>query len=160
MRSRASSLLSHLILAALATSAPGAEERAHRCAAVPEPAERLACYDAEFPPRLIDTTPLSAAPPSSSAGRNFGFTPEEAQARAPTGTRQPREQAMTVASLQRKPTGEFVVHMENGQVWEQTELNSRARLRPGSAVRIKRGAFGSYLLVTPDGIGTSVRRLD
>jgi hypothetical protein len=67
---------------------------------------------------------------------------------------------MTVASLQRKPTGEFVVHMENGQVWEQTELNSRARLRPGSAVRIKRGAFGSYLLVTPDGIGTSVRRLD
>lgn len=128
----------------------------HPCAAIPAPAERLACYDQAFPPHA------AAAARPAAATRDFGFTAEEVRARSerPTATEAPRALETVVRSLRRTSTGKFVATMENGQVWAQTEIDSRARLKAGSKVRIEHGAFGSYLLVTPDGIGTKVRRIE
>lgn len=142
---------------------PGAvQAAAHPCAAVPEPGARLACYDQAFPPRTPDAPAAPAVPGAKAASVEFGFTAEKVRARSADATREmaPSAVAMTVSSLRRVPTGEFVVTMDNGQVWTQTEINSKARIRAGSAVTIKRGLLGSYRLVTADGIGTSVRRLE
>ncbi|MBV6416906.1 MAG: hypothetical protein CMLOHMNK_01524 [Steroidobacteraceae bacterium] len=138
----------------LAAATAGAAE--HPCAAIPAPAERLACFDRAFPPRAAPATePIAAT-------RDFGFTSEEVRARSAksTSTEAPRALAAVVRSLRRTSTGKFIATMENGQVWAQTEIDSKARLAAGSKVKLERGAFGSYLLVTPDGIGTKVRRVE
>ena len=47
--------------------------------------------------------------------------------------------------------------LDNGQTW--TFNDSGATLRSGDAVSIKRGALGSYLLVTADHHSYHVRRV-
>jgi hypothetical protein len=44
-------------------------------------------------------------------------------------------------------------------VWSQTEFNSQADVQVGDAITVRRGALGSYLLVTKAGVGTRVRRV-
>lgn len=145
-----------LLTASFAGALPGTllatEPAIAECAALADPTARLACYDAVNPPPQ----------PAAAAVADFGFTPREVRAKStpPGSADAPRALQMTVSKLRRKPTGEFVARMDNQQVWEQTELNSGARLQPGSEVTIKRGALGSWLLVTPDGIGTRVRRIE
>lgn len=120
------------------------------CATLAEPTARLACYDALWPPAGVKP-----------AAADFGFTREQARVRKGTeGPPDPKEVRATVVDVRQRPTGEFVATMEGGEVWAQAELNSKARLHPGSVVTIRRGALGSYLLVTPDGIGTRVRRIE
>ena len=129
-----------------------------RCASITEPAPRLACYDALWPP----AAPVATATPASTASTGFGFTPEQARARS-TSDATPEAQRVlqaTVSSLRQRATGEFVATMDNGQVWVQAEVNSKARLQPGNVVTIRRGVLGYYLLVTPGGIGTRVRRIE
>lgn len=159
---------SAVVLATMTARVDAVEAPTHHCATIPEADARLACYDAAFSPLPQQVASSTAAPskatpaaPPPSTDKDFGFTAEEARIRSSAKAAGPatREQHMKVASLKRKPTGEFIANMANGQVWEQTELNSKARLRAGSEVRIKHGAFGSFLLVTPDGIGTRVRRV-
>ena len=47
--------------------------------------------------------------------------------------------------------------LDNGQIW--TFNDSNAALRSGDPVSIKRGALGSYLLVTADHHSYHVRRV-
>jgi len=44
-------------------------------------------------------------------------------------------------------------------VWSQSEFNSQADVDIGDTITVRRGALGSYLLVTKAGIGTRVRRV-
>ena len=45
------------------------------------------------------------------------------------------------------------------QVWAQAEFNSQADVEIGDSVTVRRGALGSYLLVTKAKIGTRVKRV-
>ena len=54
--------------------------------------------------------------------------------------------------------GELVVTLENNQVWVQIDVDNKARVKAGDTVTIKRGTLGSYLLVSPNGVATRVRR--
>ena len=42
--------------------------------------------------------------------------------------------------------GQVVFLLDNGQVWRQTDGPYRGPVRPGSAINIKRGTLGNYLL--------------
>jgi len=57
-----------------------------------------------------------------------------------------------------KLRGEAVVTLDNGQVWEQSDTDSRGRLQPGAAVSIRRGSLGSFWLSAPKA-GFRVRRV-
>jgi hypothetical protein len=64
-----------------------------------------------------------------------------------------------IKSLDRRRDGKFVVTLDNTQVWAQSEFNSQADVQVGDAITVRRGALGSYLLVTKAGIGTRVKRV-
>lgn len=124
------------------------------CGTLVEDAARLACYDRRFSTKAA---PLPAPPPLI----GFGLTAEQQQiaARVDYPTPEINQISVRVATMKKRPTGEMLITLENGQVWGQSETYRRARVKAGDTVIIRRAALGSFLLVTEDGIGTRVKRL-
>lgn len=121
------------------TGAHAADADVSRCRDMIDDASRLVCYDGLFGDP--HTPPDGAAGERrAQAKKSFSFT-------------------ATVTGLEKRRDGKFVATFDNGQVWEQTELNSRADVRVGDSVSVRRAALGSYLLSTREGIGTRVKRL-
>jgi hypothetical protein len=102
-----------------------------------------------------------AATVAASPKDDFGLTEAAKRARDPENSKVQFPDSITekVASVGHRPTGELVVTLANGQVWVQIESGSRAQIGAGQTVRIDRASLGSYLLVTPKGIATRVRRI-
>lgn len=153
-----------------------------QCAAIGNDLERLACYDRIFrapagtspataaaattavaaaattavaPAATTAVAPAVAAPPD-----DFGLTEAAKRARDPQRAKEEMSESITgtVAAVGRRPAGELVVTLDNGQVWTQVEVDQRARVAAGDTVTIKRGALSSYLLVTASRYATRVRR--
>jgi hypothetical protein len=132
-----------------------ADEVQHPCAHVRNDTDRLACYDQAF------GKPPAAAATSPAPNEQFGFTEKEmarntGQSAAPAA---PDSVTAAIKSLDRRRDGKFVVTLDNTQVWAQSEFNSQADVQVGDAITVRRGALGSYLLVTKAGIGTRVKRV-
>ena len=178
----ASSLLGLNIAAGTAQGADTAAS--HPCAGIGEDSARLACYDRTFgrgpaPAPMsapASAKPVTAVPVAAAAGtaavvpavdaaekaqREFGLS--EADKRALDNNRsipqEPESITASVKSASRRPTGEQVFVLENGQVWVETATFTAARVQPGDEVTVRKGALGSFLLVTPKRVATHVRRL-
>ena len=152
-----------------------------RCAKLTDDRARLECYD-EVARRLAGTNaqPLAdasaaasgtattanrpsspshvTAPPAAKPGADFGLSEAAKQARDPEKAKQDSISA-EVATIARRLTGEMVVTLADGQVWAQLDPDTRAKIKVGDTVTIRRAALGSYLLVTPSGMATRVKRL-
>lgn len=63
-----------------------------------------------------------------------------------------------IASVSRNSVGRWVIKLDNGQVWRQTETRS-FEASPGEAVRISTGAMGTYWLETGPHNWTRVERV-
>ncbi len=145
-----------------------------RCAAIAESNARLACYDA-LAPRLKDAL---ATPPASlgheptkqeqeswfgfDIGSLFGggsaqpttveqFGKERTVAAQATREREEIDSISAgVTEVAFTPVGQFIVFLDNGQVWRQLQGDSdRAHFRSNpkdNKVTISRGALGSYNL--------------
>ena len=133
-----------------------ADEAQHPCAQLRNDTERLACYDQAFGKPAAAAAATAAAP-----NEQFGFSEKElarntGQSAAPAA---PENVTAAITSLVRRHDGKFVVTLDNAQVWAQSEINSQADVEIGDAIILRRGALGSYLLVTKAGIGTRVKRV-
>jgi hypothetical protein len=130
-----------------------ADTATHSCASVRDDAERLACYDQAFGKPAV---PAAAAPK-----KQFGFTQQEVARKngQPSESEGPASVSAAIKALHRLHDGKFVVTLDNSQVWAQSEFNSQADVAIGDTITVRRGALGSYLLVTKAGIGTRVRRV-
>jgi hypothetical protein len=173
-----------LILAVGAPSATAATSDADmmRCAAIPVREARLDCYDglarqlsskAAAPTAAqIPTTPpapASARAPASEnspaatqtppaavvAGdpKNFGLSAVQ-QHTADLG---PQMITANISILSSNQKGETFVVLDNGQTWSLTDNDGW--LATGQAVRIKKAAMGSYLMLIPSNHSYHVRRL-
>jgi len=133
-----------------------ADEVQHPCAHVRDDTDRLACYDQAF-----GKPPASAAATSPAPSEQFGFTEKEVARNTGQSTASiaPDSVKAAIKSLDRRRDGKFVVTLDNTQVWAQSEFNSQADVQVGDAITVRRGALGSYLLVTKAGIGTRVKRV-
>lgn len=118
--------------------APSATEN---CRAIPVATERLACYDALFPPKgqaaAIDEFGLSASQRLERRG-------EPGQIAAGQ-----RHEAR-VASVRRLQRGGIEVVLESGAVWRVTDPDPSGALRPDATVQVRPGAIGTFL-ITPKG---------
>lgn len=133
----------------------------HRCAALADSVARLACYDQIFPP-LIEAEPASVAVKSSEELKaEFGLSVREVEERKPDAERAQRIDSIEakVSSVRSIQGGQRVVSLDNGQVWQLTEGGSKGPLSPGDDVTIRRALMGSFILVTPGGVGLRARRL-
>ncbi|MGI9246130.1 MAG: hypothetical protein ACR2I8_05430 [Steroidobacteraceae bacterium] len=143
----------------------------HPCSQLADDCQRLACYDAAFGRggTATDTSPLAATSTSigsaaaaaqvvaKSPEENFGLS--DSARRARDGEEGPQQIEAVIAAIALRPTGESVITLQDGQVWEQLGTDVTGRLRAGDAVTIRKAALGSFLLVGPDRNSLRVRRL-
>lgn len=146
-------LLLFLCLPALPLTA---QVPAHACARVAEPAARLGCYDEAFPPPP-EVHEAAAAKAQGDFGldrpreslRNPGQSVEEAD---------PERIESRVVKVDYAHNGQRSFSLENGQVWRQSESRSIGHVRAGDVVQVRKALMGSYMLLTPDGVGLRVSR--
>lgn len=187
MRTSKGALASLLATALLGGACPAALAAGdpRSCVALADDAARLACYDralgrsagpklapgaatAPAAPAAAAAATASAAavpaPPSKDPVKEFGLTEEAKQAKDPARAAEAATAADSitgrVVSLRWRKYGEFVVTLDNAQVWAQIEPMPSAVVKVGDTVTIKKALFGSYTLVTAGRIGTKVRRID
>jgi hypothetical protein len=75
-----------------------------------------------------------------------------------TGKPEPKSLAFVVRYVDRRPTGEFVLTFDNGEVWEQTERNKVLKIERGEQVVIRRATTGKFTLWSRSGESTHVER--
>jgi len=130
------------------------------CRGISNDAQRLACYDRASPPYAASASVPGAAAAATQPERNFGLSIAQQRAADPAAHRDELDRLdANVGDMRRLSTGAFVLTLDNGQQWQQAEVNSRARPKKGDRVSIRRGMLGSFFLVTPDNVATRVRRL-
>jgi len=137
---------------------------------------RLACFDRltkqttdadgrtrKTPPKLETTTLPSVrkdavetdANPAESASES-GNVAESDFGFSKTGTVRG-----VIVGLEQAPRGQYLITLDNGQVWRETEASRRSRYEEGDAVTIKKGMFASYRLrVDATGYTQAVRRVE
>jgi hypothetical protein len=152
------------------------------CATEADDAVRLKCYDSEVR-RLPASTASTQAGSSQAGSKRAGsaqsappvaaqpvMTPEQAfgysGAIAREGVDRRNEQRNTldrievaVTKVEKKPLGEFVLTLENGQVWAQKSPEPGMRPKVGDTVTIRRASLGSFLLTASNGRSTQVSRV-
>jgi hypothetical protein len=176
---RGNAVLRAALLLSSCVPSPGllAADDLATCAAIDDGQRRLACYDrlAGRPgdvsgPSVVPATPAAAAaaagpdataaPAATDPVADFGLTAEAKRRQDPE--RWDRERLSSIESrvvqVKHGHYDRFVLELENGQVWQQSETMPDVELRPGDTVTIKRAALGSFMLVNRYGVATRVRR--
>lgn len=141
------------------TNAVAAPQAAtHACAAITAASERLACYDAAFPP-VPEAVDLASE--KERALKDFGLNKSQLRERDPDrmSVLAPDRIEGSVARVSVRPTGERVITLESGQVWLLTEVTMKGPLRTGDQVTIREATLGSHMLLTPNNIALRARRI-
>ncbi len=127
---------------------------------------RLACYDREVAallasppesatycspvvPQTVPAASVPDAPVSVPAAVVHAEPAARSQAEERKGfgfDRRIENISATVVKIRKQPYGELLIWLDNGQVWEQDQLDRRFKLRIGEAVNIKKGTFAGYRL--------------
>lgn len=155
-----------LIVAAVALAIPATALAAAAAADEPPrpplPAELLQCRNETDATRRLACFDREIARAAPSAEQRFGYRGEVARESID------REKAATptlerlqgkVESMSGTPSGDWVITLDNGQVWAQVPTGTRFSLRVGDTVTITPGALGSFLLrKDPGGGSVRVRR--
>jgi hypothetical protein len=128
--------------------APAAPVVAPAPAAAPTPAVAPAAAD---PAAGFGTSSRSDPLTAPKVGRKEA---KEAEAELP------RQIEARVTAVRTRPTGEQVLTLDNGQVWEQTESRREPRYEVGDVVVIRRGMLGSFMVTLAKGSATTrIRRI-
>lgn len=88
------------------------------------------------PPQAPANQPDTAAAPAAQA-------PEEDFDRNENA---PKEFTAVVTGIRKRPYGELIILLDNGQIWEQKHLDRRFRLEVGEQVTISKGLISGYRL--------------
>jgi hypothetical protein len=154
----AAALFVHVAGAAAQTVTPALRA----CRAETDGVKRLACYDREMarmdePGHLAPVAPTAAQPPAQppvSPTERFGLSPEAVT----THDAAPSKLTARVTSVSQKAHGRYLITLDNGQVWLQTEDNLGFSPQAGGSVTISRGMLGAYYMADKYYV-VSVRRM-
>jgi hypothetical protein len=128
------------------TALASSTTRAGASTAAPRPPE----------PAAGQTSAASAASEVDAFGMTAQLQRKESGATAPPGL---NKLTAHIAAVSQKPPGEFIVTLDNGQVWEEAETVSHLPLRTGDSITIKRGMLGSFYMSSEQVLGLRVRRV-
>jgi hypothetical protein len=143
------------------------------CSTVADDGARLKCYDEQAARRKKAAAPIAATPPavapaaaaatptppqSAEGPGDFG---REARAVRKKKTDAPEELVARVKTVTTRPRGAYLITLEDGQVWEETDHTSSSKPPDvGGTVTIKRGMLGSFFLSHQPGLAMRVKRID
>ena len=146
------------LLLAVTHVAAAPQTTPHACASVTAASERLACYDAAFPP-VPDAVDMASE--KERALKEFGLNKSQLRERDPgrMNVLAPDRIEGSVARVVVRSTGERVVTLDSGQVWLLTEVTMKGPLSAGDRVTIREASLGSHMLLTPKNIALRARRL-
>jgi hypothetical protein len=116
------------------------------CVELTKPDERLACFEAQVD--AARTAPPAAAPAaaSSAAPDAFGLPAEKDDGDDKPAL--PPELNAKVAELRETVPNAYLITLDNGQVWRQTQPKYGYSLRPGYDVRIYATKISSFRLAS------------
>ncbi len=129
-----------------------AQQAGHPCAGVADAPARLACYDRAFPP-----SPEVVAAAGEQAEAAFGLEATR-DAGNVVGTQEPERIESTVTRVDHGSGGRRTFHLENGQVWTQSDSGG-GQMRAGGVVQVRKAMLGGYQMVMPNGLSVRVRRV-
>ena len=95
----------------------------------------------------VDNAPAATAVAEKTPDEDFG-RPDEG----------PAEISATVTDIHKRPYGELVIRLDNGQTWEQKHRDNRFRLKIGDQVTISRGLISGYRLTGRNNNSIQVER--
>jgi len=102
----------------------------------------------------------NGADEASRASRDFGLNSTQLQQRRAADTpRAVQHIVARVTQVAKRPFGELILTLDNGQVWVQNQVERMARVKVGDTVTIRKAALGSYLLITAQDVATRVHRV-
>jgi hypothetical protein len=137
-------------------------------------ARRVTCYDRVTAnlDKPTDGPDSTASPATTQAAASGAETPgtQDRAAAAEFGVREgpldakkrtaaPRQISAVITRIERRPHGELVMTLDNGQVWTQIEPLAYFPLEVGDRVQISAAWLGSYLLSAPSKRSTKVSRI-
>ena len=141
------SILTAALLIAMTSPALAADdtlaERIAACTRERDDERRLACFDRAAVP--------NAPTPKVDAQQAFGVQGSELARGRVDGDEKhetaPKKIAATVTAIEKRPRGELVFTLDNGQVWAQKEMGAYFPVKVGDPVSILAGTLGSFRLV-------------
>lgn len=160
-----STLAAVLLALAIQPALAADDDLARRIAACTheqDDARRLACFDRAAAPKAVaeKATAVEAAPAAASASaakrddatRTFGVHGSELARNTDNSagaqeSATPKRITGKVAGIEKRPRGELVISLDNGQVWAQKEAGAYFPLKVGDSVTILAGTLGSFRLV-------------
>jgi len=161
-------LLGSAVAAVLALPAVATAAESHRCSAILDDGQRLACYDGAFgkPARPVTTTPAApmAPPPvlqspAATPPRVAAAPAASAPVAAPAQPAKAKEGPVSarIVAVGQLPNDRFSVTLDNGQLWMQLERDVSAEVRVGDTITLRPAMLGSWVLETRAGVRTRVR---
>jgi hypothetical protein len=145
------------------TGTPAQVQRLMACRAITAAEQRLVCYDRETAAmdQAIASKDLVMVDKEKAraAGRSlFGFSIPDFGGLFGGGSEVSQIDG-TVRSAGRNQDGGWVITLQDGSVWSQTDDWPGLDPRPGKKVVVKRGLMGSFWLSIPGQNGIKVKRV-
>ena len=139
------------------------------CAAETDVERRLECFDREMAkfgdapaPEFAETPPAEPNPVPEPVAEPEPDVPQAPEAAAAVAAAPAAEEAFglrdqeaeqisaVVTDIAHRPYGEFVVLLDNGQIWEQKHRDNRFRIDVGDSVTISKGFVSGFRLSAGD----------
>jgi hypothetical protein len=122
-------------------------KRIAACTREQDDARRLACFDRAAAP----TAAPEVAADKVDATQTFGVHGSELARNRDDGNAKeesaPKRITANIAGIDKRPRGELVITLDNGQVWAQKEVGAFFPIKVGDPATILAGSLGSYRLV-------------
>ena len=135
------------------------------CRKITDAGERLACYDRAVDKvveaeKVGDLVTIDRAQRRAVRRQAFGLSLPALAVFGPGGKGENlSEIATTITSVSRNATGRWVLTVEDGAVWTQTDdIELYPDPRPGTMVTIKEAALGSFFMTVNHGLAIRVHR--
>lgn len=155
--------LAVMLLGPTAFAAEDAAQRGQRCAGIADSLERLVCYDAIFRTGPAAGAGQAVAPAASAAAPTAppaaparageaqapdavaGFGAEHLRRSVREADQEtPRTLVAQVTEVRETRPNVYRMVLDNGQVWQQMDMDSRFDVKAGDTVEINRGLMGGY----------------
>lgn len=135
-----------------------------RCAAIPDAAARLACYDREVAVlrKAVDDRQVAVVEQSDirkTQRELFGVAVPSVKLFDALGERDLDRLETTVAAAGHTGDGRLTFTTAEGSVWEETDDLPIYSVKPGRKVTLKRGALGSFFASFDKGASVRARRV-